>query len=139
MPGVDKKQGRFQPLQGDSLQAVGQREGFSLLYPLEERIDRHAVVSFNEFIFNAPALVGQGQRFTIQQQARRYRRERRHRIAGAAQFDTQAGISSRPGAAAEGHHQTIMQPHVAGDAEVLVITGDLPVVEALLRRCRPCL
>ena len=82
----------------------------------------------------APAVIA-----AIQQQARRYRRERRHRITGAPQFDTQAGVSHCSGAAAEGHHQPIMQPHVTGDAEILVVTGDLPVVEALLRRCRPCL
>ena len=139
LPIVDKKQSRFQPLQGDGLQAIGQRERFTLLNLLEKRIDRHAVGGFNELIFNVPALVGQGQRFTIQQQARRYRRERRHWIAGAAQLDTQTGVSDCPSAAAEGHHQAMMQPHVTGDAEILVVTGDLPVVEALLRRCRPCL
>jgi hypothetical protein len=95
LPIVDKQQSGFQPCREMLCRPLAS-EIAALLNLLEKRIDRHAIVGFNELIFNVPALVGQGQRFTIQQQARRYRRERRHRIAGAAQFDTQAGVSDAP-------------------------------------------
>ena len=81
--------------------------------------------------------IAQRQGFTIEAKARRNRRQRRDRIAHAAEFNAQAGAGSRPGAAGEGHDQAVMQPDVAGHAEVLIVAGYLPVIEELLCRRRP--
>ena len=43
----------------------------------------------------------------------------------------------RPGAAAQGHHQSVMIARITRHAEFLVITGDLPVGKRPLRWCRP--
>ncbi len=42
-----------------------------------------------------------------------------------------------PGAAAQGHHQSIMIARIARYTEILIITGDLPVGKRPLRWCRP--
>ena len=77
-------------------------------------------------------LWAQRQRFAIQQQAWRDIRF----VGGrgqSAKIEAQDGIGMRPGAAAQGHHQSAMFTGVTRDAKILVITGYLPVRKGLLR------
>jgi hypothetical protein len=55
----------------------------------------------------------------------------------AAQIDAQSGTGLRPGTASQSHDEAMVLTRISCHAEILIITGYLPVGKSLLRGCSP--